>query len=236
MADEWALVAGFSTTSLIAPIEEFQERRRGLENAHAKFMLIWNRIIKRSETLQMRSLVAGFSGFVTDMQWQLDALPMVNRFLRHDASLHYVNRRFGREEKRLRADQAAFAETLVQARGVLLRFWINMSVYQKDAQVVMHPDAVRPVTYRNREQMETIHQGYYWKSFQDAMAACGLAEDEEDVALADAMSALGFAEDDSNGPAGANVRAAGGAARMDACLAVGDTLREMRACLRTRAE
>jgi hypothetical protein len=228
MADEWYIVAGFSTTSLILPIEEFEQRRRGLEMAHENFMLIWNRIITRGDNLQMRSLVAGFSGFVVDMQRQLDALPTEIMFLRRDAAHQYVNRRFGREERRLRAEQAAFAETLVQARGVLRRFWVGMRRYEKDGEVVMHPDAVRPVTYRNRYQMETIGQGHYWDSFQAAMAACGIAEDEEDVALANGMAALGIAEHD--GRAG---RAAG---RTDACLDVRDTLREMRACLRTRTE
>ncbi len=134
-----------------------------------------------------------------------------------------MNRRFGREEERLRTDQAAFAETLVEARGVLLRFWIDIR-YRKDAQVVTFPDAVRPPTYRNRHQLDTSNQGYYWESFQEAMSACGIAEDDAN-GLQDAMGAWGIAEDDRNGPAGANVTTAGGAT-------VGDTLREMRACLR----
>jgi len=54
MADDWVLVAGASTTALVAPIEEYEERRSKLERAHRDFMLIWNRIITRSENLQMR--------------------------------------------------------------------------------------------------------------------------------------------------------------------------------------
>lgn len=210
MADDWILVGSAHTTALVAPIEESEERRQRLEMAHRCFMEIWNRIITRSKTLQMRSLVAGFSGFVVDMQRQLDALPKGYVFLTHDAQNQYVNRRFGNDKGRIMADQAAFAETLVEARGVLQRFWIGMR-YQKDAQVVTYPDAVRPVTYRNRHLMDTSIQGYYWQSFQDAMAACGIAEDTN--GLEDSMGALGIAADDANGRE------------------VGDTLREMRVCL-----
>lgn len=211
MADEWVMVYNASTRALLASIQESEERRWRLEQAHHCFMQIWNLIITRRQTLQMRSLVAGFSGFVVDMQRQLDALPWGNRFMAEDSHFQSVNRRFWREEERLRADQVAFAETLVEARGVLLRFWIDMR-YRKGAEVVSFPDAVRPPTYRNRHHLDVRNQGYYWQSFQDAMAACGIPEDEA-TGLEDTMGALGIAQDDANGAAGANVTTAWGRLR-----------------------
>lgn len=214
MADDWFIVGNANTTAMLAPIEAYAEHRYRLQSAHESFMMIWNYIITRRETLMMRSLVAGFSGFVADMQRELAALPQSNAFLTQDARNQYVNRRFGREEWRLRAALAAFGETLVKARGVLLRFWIGTNAYQKDEEVI-NPDAVRPVIYRNRHQMDMGSQGFYWRMFCNAMVQCGLAADDA-------------------GTADTTVAARGGAAaRMDAGVAVPDILREMRACLDT---